>query len=182
MAQNAQAVRVGVTGAIYTAPLNTTVPTDVSSALNAAFREVGYATEDGVTLGVETESTDIKAWQNGLTVRRVQTSKDFTLAFSMMETNAASLEVFFNNYTHGPGGASGSVTLNGDQPYRGAWVVDVVDDTDLIRIVIPDGQVTETGEVSIVNGDAMTFPVTITGYPDSGGDAGTIYFDTEAAS
>jgi hypothetical protein len=182
MANSANNVRVGVTGAVYFAPASTAVPTSVSTALNAAFEDVGYISEDGVTESTATDTNDIRAWQNGDIVRRVQTSHDYSVAFTMIETKAKSLELFYGNFTAGPGGASGVVEVNGEQPYRGAFVLHVIDDTDLIRVVIPDGQVTERGDVQRVNGDATSYPVTITAYPDANGVKAFIYYETDAAS
>jgi hypothetical protein len=171
-------VRVGVTGAVYFAPTGTAVPTTAIASRNAAFGDVGYIGEDGVTTSVGADTAEIKAWQNGDIVRRVQTSHDFTIQFSMIETNAKSLELYYGNYTAG----TGVVQITGEQPYRGAFVVHVVDDTDLIRIVIPDGQVSERGDVSYVNENAVSLDVTITCYPDASGVKGYIYFETVGAS
>jgi len=177
----ASEVRVGVTGAIYTAPSGTTVPTTVAGA-TTGFSQLGYVSEDGLVTSTSTDTNDIKAWQNGDLVRRVQTSHDFTLQFTMLQTNEKTLEVYYGNFTHGVGAADGSVQVTGEQGYRGAWVFDVVDDDQLIRIVVPDGQVTERQDVSYVNGDAVTYGVTITCYPDANGVKAVIYFDTDAAS
>lgn len=182
MANTAANVRVGVTGAVYFAPSGTAVPTSVSTALNAAFNDVGYIGEDGITESTATDSTDIRAWQNGDIVRRVQTSHDYSVSFTMLETKAKALELYYGNFTAGPGGASGVVEIDGSQPYRGAFVLHVIDDTDLIRVVIPDGQVSERGDVQRVNGDATAYPITITAYPDSSGNKAYIYYETDAAS
>jgi hypothetical protein len=42
-------VRAGITGELYAAPVGTALPTDTSTALNAAFKGLGYFSEDGVT-------------------------------------------------------------------------------------------------------------------------------------
>jgi hypothetical protein len=65
--------------------------------------------------------------------------------------------------------------VTGTQPDEERWVIDVVDGTDLIRIVVPSGQVTELGDVTYVNGDAIGRPVTITAYPDVTGNKAYIY-------
>lgn len=182
MALNATAVRVGVTGRVWFAPQGTAVPTATSGVLASGFNEVGYVMDDGITVTVDNDSTDIRAWQNGDLLRTVQSSVTFSVQFIMGETNEFSLQLFFNNYTHGAGVVDGSVTWNGSQPYRGAFVIDVVDGTNLIRIVLPDAQVSDRGDISIVNGDAFTYDVTLRGYPDTSGNAGYMYIASSAAS
>lgn len=182
MALTADNVRVGVTGAIFRAPTGTTLPTTVGGTLDTAFWDVGYITSDGVTTSTSTDTNDIQAWQNGDIVRRVQTSHDFTVQFTMLESNETTLELYYGNFTHGAGAASGTVQVKGEQGYRGSFVLNVVDDTNLIRIVLPDAQVTERGDVSYVNGDAISYPVTLTCYPDASGNKGYLYFETDAAS
>lgn len=176
MANSATNVLVGVTGSVYFAPAATAVPTTVGGSLNGAFADVGYISEDGVTTSTSTDTNDIRAWQNGDIVRRIQTSHDFSVSFSMLETNSRSLELYYGNYT------GGAVTVDGSQPYRGAFVLNVVDDTNDIRIVIPDGQISERGDVQYVNGDAALYQVTITAYPDANGDKAFIYYGTSGAS
>ena len=186
MPQSAGAVVVGVTGDIYTGALGTTLPTDTDTALNVAFTAVGYISEDGIVTSTSTDINDIKAWQNGTVVRKVQTSHDYTLKFSMLETNEKALTVYYGSYTAGPTTASGVVAITGAQGYRGAWVFDVLDSgstTDgQVRIVVPDGQVTEHEDVSYVNGDATMYGVTVTCYPDSTGTKAYLYFEAGGAS
>lgn len=169
-------VRVGVTGALFVAPTGSALPTTVGGGLNGAFSDVGYITEDGVSTSTSIDTNDIKAWQNGDTVRKVQTGHDFTVAFTMLETNPTSLELYYGNYT------AGTVEVRGDQGYRGSFVINVVDDTELIRIVIPDGQVTEKSDVGYVNADPASYGVTLTCYPDTSGVKAYIYLETVGAS
>lgn len=182
MTLTAANVRVGVTGSVYTAPTGTALPTTVGGALNAAFIDLGYISEDGVTTSTSTDTNDIKAWQNGDIVRKVMTSHDFTMAFTMLETNENTLAVYYGNFTHGAGAASGTAQVKGVQGYRGEWVVNVVDGTDLIRVVVPDGQVTDRGDVVYVNGDPIGYEITVTCYPDTSGVKAYIYTETTAAS
>ena len=51
-----------ITGAIFRAPLGTTLPTDATTALDEAFKQLGYASEDGVTNSNSPETDQIKAW------------------------------------------------------------------------------------------------------------------------
>lgn len=159
----AAAVKVGVTGAIYGAPTGTTLPTSVSGSLNAAFLDLGYADENGIVQSINSQVTEIKAWQNADVVRKIQTSHDLTYSLTFLETSDEVLAAFFGDYT------DGVVQVTGDEGVRQSWVFDVQDGGDTIRIVIPDGQITERGNVSFVNADAIKYPITISCFPDASG-------------
>jgi hypothetical protein len=62
------------------------------------------------------------------------------------------------------------------------FVIDVVDGTNLVRYVFPDAQVTEWGDISIVNADAISYEITVTGYADSAGNGHYTYVESIAAS
>lgn len=160
MALSSDNVRVAVTGGVYRAPEGSPLPTDATATLNVAFKELGYVTEDGVTEAQGTNTNDIVAWQNGDIVRKVQTSHDLTYAFSMLETNDEVIDAFYGN------GDAESYEINGAQPGRFSWVIEVLDGDAHIRIVIPSAQITERGDKTLVNGDAITYPFTLTAYPD----------------
>jgi hypothetical protein len=156
-------VMVGVTGGAYVAPEGTTLPTNTTASLNAAFEEVGYISEDGLTQSISEDITDLKAWQNGDVVRKIQTSHDLTYAFTMIETSEVTLETYYGNY------AAGAVEITGEQLPHKSWVIEVADGDDDLRIVIPDGQITERGDLVFQNGDAVGYQVTITCFPDDDG-------------
>jgi hypothetical protein len=179
MASDASNVRVGVTGAVYTGDSGTTLPTDATTELDAGLADVGYISEDGVVESHDTDSNDIRAWQNGDVVRKVQTSHDVTFGFTMLETTETTLAAFYGNYTPGEGAEAtdATVEITGGQLPRGVWVLSVLDGDHILRIVIPDGQITDRGDITYANGEAVGREVTITAYPVDGVKA-TIYLDT----
>ena len=156
-------VLVGVTGGAYVAPEGTTLPTDATTALNAAFEEVGYISEEGVSQSISEDVTDLKAWQNGDVVRKIQTGHDLTYSFTMIETSDVTLATYYGNY------AAGTVEIDGTQLPHKSWVIEVADGDDDLRIVIPDGQITERGDLVFQNGDAVGYQITITCFPDDSG-------------
>lgn len=65
MANNKDNVSTGkpkVGGAVFTAITGSTLPTDATTALDAAFKSLGYCSEDGVTNSSGISTENIKAW------------------------------------------------------------------------------------------------------------------------
>lgn len=62
-------------GAIYVAPAGTTLPTDTTTTLAAAFKSLGYCSEDGLTNSNETESSDIKAWGGDVVLSQMSSKR-----------------------------------------------------------------------------------------------------------
>ena len=81
---NVTAAKPKVGGGIYSAPLGTALPTDATTTLNTAFKNLGYVSEDGVTNSDERSTNDIKAW-GGDTVNTVQTEKKDTFKYTLIE-------------------------------------------------------------------------------------------------
>lgn len=173
MALTAANVRVAVTGGTYFAPTGTALPTTASASLDEDFVELGYVTEDGITQTIDEDTEQIRAWQNGDIVREVQTSHAVTYDLALLETNADTLEVYYGNHTVVSG--AGTTEIKAGQGTRGCWVFHIIDGVYKIRLVIPDGQVTQRGEVSYVNGDAISYPITVTCYPNGSGVKAYLY-------
>lgn len=160
MATDSQEVMVALSGGIFRGDPGAALPTNASGALTG-FTELGYVSEDGVSQTMDETTQKIRAWQNGDTVREVQTAHDLTFTFTAIESNEAVLKAYYGNY------AAGKIEVNGAQGVRGSWVVQVVDGDRDLRIVIPDGQVTDRGDIAYVNSNAVGYQLTITCYPDA---------------
>lgn len=173
MALDSGNVRVGVTGVVYVAPLGTTLPTSAATSPAGAFQDVGYISDGGITQSMSIDTTDIQAWQNGETVRRLQTSHTVTYQLEFLEMNWVTLDNYFGNFV------AGVSELTSDISPRKSWIIHVDDGDADIRIVIPEGQITERGDTVFQNGEAIRLPVTITAYADDSGVKAYIY--TEVA-
>ena len=173
MANTAADVVVGFTGGLNFAPLATVLPVDATTALGVGFLEVGYLTEAGVVQSEGESQTKIKAWQGGDVVRILTTEHSLTFKFEMMETNPNSLGLFYgDNYV------AGTVEIKGGVKPHHAFVIEVMDGTSHIRIAIDDAQITERGDISYVNSDAVTYPVTIECFPNAEGVKATVFYET----
>lgn len=167
MALTADNVVVAVTGSLNRAPIGTTLPSNATSALDPAFADQGYLSEDGVTQTVDSQTTDIVAWQNADVVRTVQTSNSVTIQATMIESMDEVFKTFYGNYNLA--GGVGAITVTGAALPKSAFVLNVLDGINKIRLVIPNGQINERGDVVYQNGEPVGYPVTITCYPDASG-------------
>lgn len=159
-------VGVAITGELFVAPLGTAMPTDTTTALNAAFKGLGYFSEDGVTESFEKDVEDITAWQNAKRVRTVITSAKATYAGTLIQTNKDVIEnVFGTTVTQTV--AHGSYSINpGATSGRKAWVFEVVDGPEIKRICIEDGEITELGETTYATGEPIGYAMTLEAYSD----------------
>ena len=59
---NVSAGKPNPAGALYWAPLGSTLPTDATTALDAAFLPLGYVSEEGLTNSNSRDNDEIHAW------------------------------------------------------------------------------------------------------------------------
>lgn len=170
------------TGAILSAPLGTTLPKSITDILDAAFKDSGYVSKDGLSFTIDDSTSDINEW-NGALVRRLLESRDVTFSWSHLETNAESLKNTFGdeNVSVTPAtesdGEKISVTIGAKLPAAKSWIFKLKDGTHRIMIVVPIGQITSVDDVSFTSSDAITWPVTLSTYADENGHNCYIYFD-----
>lgn len=175
---NVSAGKPNVSGAIFCAPKGTTLPTDTTTALDNAFKAMGYASEDGVTNTNSPESENIKAW-GGDTVLSVQTAKDDTWQVKLIEV----LNSDVLSAVYGSANVSGDLTngltveANSDDAEENSWVFDMVmrDDTAK-RVVLPNAKITEIGDITYTDNDVTGYEITLTAMPDASGNTHYEYF------
>lgn len=174
MANTAANVTVGkpkVGGAIYVAPLGSTLPTDSTTALDAAFVCLGYVSEDGVTNSNSPESDNVKAW-GGDTVLVLQTDRPDSFSLTLLEgLNEDVLKTIYGS-SNVVVDAQGNITVKAtaDEMTGHAWVFEMIMKGNRAkRTVIPNGTISELGDIVYKDDEAVGYNVTIQDVPDSSG-------------
>lgn len=157
-------------GAIYNAPLGTTLPTDATTALGSGFACLGYVSEDGLKNANGPSTSQVKAW-GGDTVLNLETEKPDEFSLTLLEV----LDVNVLKAVYGPDNVSGTLTTgitvraNSAPHTASAWVVEMAMRDDAIkRIVIPNASIKELSEIVYKDNEPVGYGIKLSAAP---GDA-----------
>lgn len=170
------------TGGVLMAPVGTVAPTDANTAPDPAFVGAGYIGEEGLTESADRSTEKVKAW-GGDTVKIIQTDFSTTYTFTFLETlNTDVLKAIYgdDNVTVTAATASTgtlrTVKVNGEPLPNKAFLFEVKDGDARIRIHVPDGQVTDVGDVVYSDSEVVGYSVTVEALKDSTLNANAIKY------
>lgn len=155
-------------GAVFWAPLGTALPKKADEELNEAFVNLGYISEDGVTMTTEESSDKIRAWgKEVVMISSTEYSETFTLNF--LETVRESVLKFVKGADNVTVNEDGTIRVKttGDALPRGAIVIDTLQNNGDVtprihRIVFGDCQISDrSGDQTYNNSDPLVYPATI---------------------
>lgn len=160
-----------VDGGIYFAPAGTTAPTDATTTLASAFKNLGYVSEDGVTNSLSKETNEIKEW-GGDTVDTVLTGQTDTFTFKFIESfNVDTLKCIYGTSNVSESSGAITITVNAKDAPSGVYVIDMIQRGGRMkRIVIPNGKITELGDIVYKADEAVGYDCTLAANLDSSGN------------
>lgn len=179
-ATNVSTGKPKISGAVFRAPLGTTLPADATTALNNAFVCLGYVSEDGLENSNDMEVSAIKAW-GGMIVYRSLTELNDNFAFTLIESeNTDVLKAVYgdSNVTIDSDG-NASIAVKAEDPEEAVWVFELaLRNNRAKRIVIADGAITSREAITYNDSDAIGYGVTVSAYPDATGKTHDEYLES----
>lgn len=171
------------TGAVYIAPAGTTLPANGTAALAAAYKNMGYISEDGYTQGTETETQEVKDW-NGRTVLTGQSGYAETHSVNFIETNIDTLKAIYGDGNVSQSGNEITVHSKGTELGEHVVVIEIaLTGGKVKRIVIPHAKIVDrSSDITYNATSAISYPAVFSARPDTSGDYHIEYVSTVAVS
>ena len=169
-------------GAMFTAPIGTQLPTTANEALDNAFKCMGYISDDGLTNSNSPESDTVKAW-GGDPVLCLQNEREDKFKFTAIEAmNTEVLKVVYGADNVVGDLANGiAISANSDESEVKSFVIDMIYTSNVMkRVVIPAGKVTSIGDVNYKDDDAVGYEIELTCLPDETGNTHYEYIKAAA--
>ncbi len=172
MAKDTDGIVIGANGTIRVAPVGTAIPTTSAANFAVGWVDLGYVSEDGVTVTDSRELESIPVWQLFYPARRIVTGRDLSIAFVLRQWSTDTVSLAF-------GGGEFTWVGSGQYKYEPpapefiderSLAVDWIDGDKNYRLIIPKGMVTENVETNITRTAAADLPITfgIIGTDDAG--------------
>lgn len=172
MAQNSDniaIVRPVVNGAAWVADTSATTPTSASAALTG-FSSLGWLDSTGITMTVNKDTQQLIGF-GGDVALTLTASHDIEFKFKPMEWNdVVAAELF------GKGATAENVEVNADELPVRQYVFDMRGrGNTLIRVVVPNCQLTSFGDFAFKHDEPMAAEFTLKALPDASGNKVYIY-------
>lgn len=160
-----------INGAAYVAPTGTTLPTDASAELDAAFINLGYVSEDGLTNSNSPDSEQIKDW-TGSNVLTIQSGREDKFTFTLLGALDAEVQKLIYGDANVEGTFEKGMTIKANQTELEGhvFVFDMAVKGGLKRVVVPNGWITSVGDITYSGSDAIKYELEITALQDDAGE------------
>jgi hypothetical protein len=160
-------------GYVYTAPTGTTLPTDITTKLDNAFKVLGFISEDGITVSVEEDSNDLVDI-NGDVMDSTYSNRVETIAFTLAEMKAGTFKTQYGSVNVTDENGLITIKHNGDSHDSASYVFELVlKNNRRWRMVVPSAKLSELGDLTISSSELCQREITLKCAVDEAGN--TIY-------
>ena len=165
-------------GYVFSAPEGTTLPTDIETALDPAFKCLGFISEDGYVETVEEDSNDIVD-MNGDLLDSSNSNRVESAQVTFAEIKAETLKRQYGDKNVTDEGGVITVKHNRDSHPIFPYVLELVlKNGRRWRKVVPKGQSSELDDLTIASSELCQRALTIKYLADENGDTCTDYFES----
>lgn len=165
MSKDVDEIVVGASGTIWVAPVGTAAPATETEAPGVGWVDLGYTSENGVSISDSKTIQTIPVWQLLNPARRIVTERDLSASFVLRQWSADTVKLAFGGGTitepdgvGNPGSYKFTPPAAADLDER-ALLIDWVDGTKSYRFVIPRGMATDGVDTNIVRTSAADLPI-----------------------
>lgn len=154
---------------LWVAPEGTALPA-VGEAFAAPWMSLGYASDDGVTVGGDKTTEAITPWQSTAPIRTIITEVTRTVAFTLWQLNEVTLGIYFDTTVPAPdvdGVLDFKVASSGGGLIHSV-AVDTRDGDNCVRFGWTRAQLDSTGDMGITKGAAIPLDITMSALDDGG--------------
>lgn len=174
---NPQNVLIGApdrtVGYCLSGPITAALPTS-TKAPTTGLTDNGYLTEDGLTITNSRTIETIKDW-NLEDVRAMLTEQASTIKFAFLEVNINTLREYFGEENVDDTGDEIVIRINASTIKPRAWVWNLKDGDEKIRIVVPTATISNQEDLVFVKSDAIKLGLELTPTADAAGEKVYIY-------
>lgn len=165
-------------GYIFSAPVGTELPTDIETDLNEAFKVLGFISEDGYVESIEEDSNDLVD-MNGDLMDSSNSGRVESAEVTLAEIKAETLKRQYGaeNVTD----ADGVITVKHNSNSHGSfsYILELLlKDGRRWRKVVPIGQSSELGELTVASTELCQRPLTIKYLTDEQGNTCYDYIES----
>ena len=178
MAGNADGARLWTGADFYTGAVGTDLPVTLADSMSTVtdWKPVGLMSEDGISESRDEDTQDFYAW-GGKLIRTTRSKHKRSFKVTCLEDNAVVFSLVNgtgSTFTTAAGVNTRTVKIPKSEKL--AFCLELRDGDVTRRRLIPTGEITEVGEVSLGESEIQAYELTITVYPQ---DDDTLYIDTD---
>ena len=185
MANTPDLVRVGASGSVYVCNASdieganlSKRPSDVDSALDAVWTDLGVISEDGCTFARALTTEVFKGWGTG-PIRTSVTDTEFTVQFSALETSLLTMELWLGVQNTGTGDDAVFAVPGTAVVVQKAIVIDWHEDIggvdNKFRILLPRCEVSSYGDLQVNTANAVAYDLTWRALSDADKNAAYVF-------
>ena len=177
-------VIVAADASVHVAPVGSAGPSDIATALDAAFVDLGYTSDEGITWDPNAEIQEINAHQSFYAIRYIVTGRSLEIGLPLLQWNQESFKLAMGGgsfaTTVGPPAFHTYTPPSPSEIYNRALVLEWADGAKNYRLHIPKVMTTDTDAITLARTDAAGLALTFQAVATDGASEYTFITDDPA--